>query len=232
MIVLVMPAYNEEDAISEVVKEWRAALQRLGYPFSMLVIDDGSRDGTAAVLARLAESSEGQVRVIRQPNNGHGRACRRGYEMAVAAGAGWVLQVDSDGQCDPAYLEAFWNAAREADCVFGVRTRRDDGPARAMISRLCSRLGGWAAGCRLSDANVPYRLIRAAALQNALRRVPEDIDMQNVAITVALRRVAGLRWAEVPIHFRQRRAGDNSIRLPQIARMGWRMLHDLRRVSR
>lgn len=41
MIVLVMHAYNEEDAISEVVKEWRAALQRLGYPFSMLVIDDG-----------------------------------------------------------------------------------------------------------------------------------------------------------------------------------------------
>ena len=89
-----------------------------------------------------------------------------------------------------------------------------------------------ATGRDLKDANVPYRLIKRSALQKALPSVPAEFDMQNVALTFALKRDPSLRWAYVPIKFRARQGGTNSINLPKIARMGWRMLLQINKVGR
>ena len=70
------------------------------------------------------------------------------------------------------------------------------------------------------------------ALQKALQRVPSDFDMQNVALTFALKRDPSLRWAYVPIRFRARQGGTNSINLSKIARMGWQMLLQINTVGR
>jgi glycosyltransferase involved in cell wall biosynthesis len=229
-LAVVMPIYNEEANIEKVIGEWTAEFSRLGIAFVIFAVNDGSHDGTGAVLERLAARNPA-ISAITKANAGHGRACRTGYENAVQAGAAWMLQIDSDGQCDPGFFGEFWRASDEADCVFGLRTSRDDGMLRSLVSAGCRVVTSALCGMDLKDANVPYRLIRTSALAAALARIPEDFDMQNVALTVALKRDRSLRWRHVPIHFRDRQAGTNSIHLGRILAMGWELARNFHRIG-
>ena len=231
-LAVVIPVYNEEANIANVVSEWTAALGQLGIDYVLLTINDGSRDGTAAALQRLAQENPGRVEPVDKANAGHGLACRTGYEMAVARGAAWTLQIDSDGQCDPSYFAEFWKNRTDADVIFGVRKTRDDGFMRVLISGVCSVVTSALTGLDLKDANVPYRLIRTEALKQALPRIPSDFDMQNVALSLALKRDPALRWRYIPIHFRNRQGGTNSINLRRILRMGLTLVTSLSRIQR
>jgi glycosyltransferase involved in cell wall biosynthesis len=230
-LAVVMPIYNEEANIQTVIGEWVTALEQLGIPFVLFAVNDGSTDGTGEALGQLAQLHPGRIEPVNKPNAGHGLACRTGYSLAVARGMAWTLQIDSDGQCDPQFFSSFWNGRHEADVLFGLRQTRDDGFARVLISNLCRVATSLLAGRDLKDANVPYRLMRAAALQEALGRVPADFDMQNVALTVALKRDRRLRWKYIPIHFRDRQGGTNSINLRRILRMGFTLLVNLRKIG-
>ncbi len=231
-LAVVMPVYNEEATIAGVLGEWTAALGQLGIAYVILPVNDGSRDGTAATLRQLAEAHPGRVEPVDKANAGHGQACRTGYELAVAHGAAWTLQIDSDGQCDPGYFAEFWQSRAGADVIVGLRRTRDDGFLRVLISAACRVATSALAGLDLKDANVPYRLIRTEALARALARIPADFDMQNVALTLALKRDRSLRWRYTPIHFRDRQGGTNSINLRRILRMGLTLVTDLHRIGR
>jgi glycosyltransferase involved in cell wall biosynthesis len=223
-LAIVIPVYNEEANISNVVQEWCAAARQAGWEYQMLVIDDGSKDRTTEIVRQAGGDC---VQLFTKTNSGHGRTCRYGYERALESGAEWILQVDSDGQCDPRYFGAFSEVVENHDCVFGFRTIRQDGLMRWLISRMCSILTALRTCRWLGDANVPYRLMRATALRSALERVPADFDMQNVALTLALKRDRTLRWKWIPIVFRPRQGGENSINLQKIVRMGVAMLRDI-----
>jgi glycosyltransferase involved in cell wall biosynthesis len=231
-LAVVMPVYNEEATIETVLNEWMAEFSRLGISFSIMAVNDGSRDGTGAVLQRMAERFPAQVVAIDKTNAGHGRACRAGYNRAVQMNAAWTLQIDSDGQCDPRFFAEFWQGRDGADCIFGLRTSRDDGAMRSLVSGLCRLATSALSGVDLKDANVPYRLMRTPALAQALTGIPEDFDMQNVALTATLKRDRSLRWKHVPIHFRDRQGGTNSINLRRIVSMGWQMLRSFHRIRR
>ena len=84
----------------------------------------------------------------------------------------------------------------------------------------------------LKDLNVPYRLMRTSALAAALVKIPDDFDMQNAALTLTLKRNPALRWKYVPIHFRDRQGGTNSINIRRIIAMGWELLMNLHRIER
>jgi dolichol-phosphate mannosyltransferase len=227
-----MPIYNEEANIEAVATEWVQELNRLGVSFVLLAINDGSRDGTGAALQKLAERYPGFVKPVEKPNSGHGQACRTGYLLAAERGADWTLQIDSDGQCDARFFPAFWKLRDQADVIFGVRKTRDDGLSRVLVSGVCRLATSLLCGIDLRDANVPYRLIRTSALKEALPKIPDDFDMQNVALTLTLKRDPSLRWKYVPIHFRDRQGGTNSINLRRIAGMGWNLLRRLHQVGR
>jgi len=231
-LAVVMPIYNEEANIEAVITEWAEEFKRLGISFVLLAINDGSKDRTGKILQKLAEQYPGGVMPVEKQNAGHGQACRTGYFLAVKSGAEWTLQIDSDGQCDPRFFAAFWRERDEADAVFGVRTSRDDGLARTLISAGCRVATSVLCGIDLKDANVPYRLVRTSALKEALSRIPDDFDMQNVALTLRLKRDASLRWKYMPIHFRDRQGGTNSINIRSIARMGWRLLVSLPKIGK
>lgn len=226
-----MPVYNEAATIEGIVTEWHDALLSSAPAFVMLVVNDGSKDQTSELLRRQQEKLGPRLRVFNRQNSGHGRSCRFGYEQALELGAAWVLQVDSDGQCLPEYFGELWKNRESGDCHFARRVTRGDGLGRVLISRFCRIAARIAAGLHHPDPNVPYRLIRRASLEKALKLVPPDIDMQNVALTVALSRNPENRWCYYPIHFPNRRGGVNSINLKSISRMGWRMMHDLKRVQ-
>lgn len=226
---VVIPVYNEEANLRNLFTEWQCALSGLGVSYRLWFVNDGSRDGSAAMLDSIAAADAEHVQVIHQANAGHGAACRRGYETALGEGALWILQVDSDGQCDAGYLAAFWAARHEADCIFGERRQRDDGWTRSLISKVCAAVVGRLCKVRMADLNVPYRLMRSTALAQALKSIPPDFHLQNIALSIMLRR-ARWRWKFIPIHFRARAGGTNSIHLGSIVRLGWQLLDDVRRL--
>lgn len=230
-LAVVVPIYNESATIGTVVGEWQAVFDLLGIAYTFVLVNDGSRDDTMTVLRQLETAHADRFVVLDKPNAGHGRSCRLGYDLAAMSEVEWVLQIDSDGQCDPAYFEAFWARRQDADCVFGVRKDRDDGFLRKVTSQICRAGSSLLSGMDLRDPNVPYRLMRTRTLRAALARIPTDFNIHNVALTYTLRRDKAVRWAYVPIHFRDRQGGSNSINVLRVTQWGVEMLLELRRLK-
>lgn len=200
---VVLPAYNEAAAIHGVIEEWVLALRKLGAAFLVMAINDGSTDDTAAILDQI---SYPELRVWHRQNVGHGPSCRFGYQTAVEQGAKWVLQIDSDGQCDPVFFAKFW--AARTTVVFGCRVKRDDGFSRWLISRAVSLVVLLHTGRWIKDANVPYRLIRADRLQSVLPQLPKNAFFTNVLLSCMLAKE--INW--LPIRFRKRAGGSSTIK--------------------
>ncbi len=229
-LVVVMPIYNEEANIAEVVGRWSDALRGLAIPFQFVALDDGSRDRTHEILLGLEAQQPDTLFVVSKPNSGHGITCRMGYDIAVASSAEWVLQIDSDGQCDPKHFADFWRKHEGRDCVFGLRESRDDGVARVITSAICRGASSLICGQDLKDPNVPYRLLRKETLARALRFIPPSFNIHNVALTYVLKKLPDVRWDYVPIHFPDRSGGENSINVLKVVTWGAEMLLELLRI--
>jgi glycosyltransferase involved in cell wall biosynthesis len=226
VLCVIMPVYNEEGAVGSVLAEWLAALRALETPFSLVAINDGSRDGTLEVLRRAAALNP-EVRIVDKPNSGHGQSCVTGYRLAVEEGAGWVLQIDSDGQCDPRFVRALWAAHDRHPVIFGRRGARGDGWLRWGISR-AARLTVWlATRAWVADSNVPYRLIRRDALAAVIEHVPPDFRLANILVAVRLQQRFGIHW--IPVGFRDRAGGSPTVRTLAFLREGALLYRQLRR---
>ena len=222
-----MPVYNEQDAVVDVLREWRAELSRTvgDGRFQILVVDDGSRDETPARLAALAWP---ELRVHRHTNRGHGQSCLVGYKEAHRMGATYVFQIDSDGQCDPAGFAAVWALRGRTAAVYGRRVTRDDGLSRRVISAVLRLSLKVARRTRLNDTNVPFRLYRAPLAAAAAARIPADFNLANIAMALLLEPEGFL---EVPIHFRDRIGGQAAVRLWGFAPKALRLHRDLFRLG-
>jgi glycosyltransferase involved in cell wall biosynthesis len=229
-LVVVMPIYDEEANIGHVISGWSDRLRSLGIPFQIVALDDGSRDRTQEILLQLEAASPEGLCVVSKPNSGHGISIRMGYDIAVSSAAEWVLQIDSDGQSDPKHFGDFWAKREEADCVFGLRETRDDGPARVATSAICRVASSLICGQDLKDPNVPYRLIRRETLQRALQFIPPSFNIHNVALTYVLKKLPNVRWAYVPIHFPDRAGGATSVNVLKVVTWGAEMILELLRL--
>jgi glycosyltransferase involved in cell wall biosynthesis len=227
-LILIVPVYNEEDAITPVLTEWRAELVRsVGEGrFLILVVDDGSKDGTPSRLAALGWP---ELRVHRHANRGHGQSCLVGYIEAEKMGAAWIFQIDSDGQCEPAGFRSVWEKRLDAPAVYGRRRSRDDGFARRLISAVLRLSLKVSRGTRLNDTNVPFRLYRTTLAAAAARRVPADFNLANIAMAILLEPEG---FVEVPIHFRDRMGGHPTVRLWGFAPKALRLHRDLFRLGK
>jgi dolichol-phosphate mannosyltransferase len=225
-LIVVMPVYNEQDSIRQVVQEWVNSLNRLGESYRLLILNDGSTDNTKEELNRIAEEFP-SIEVIHKSNSGHGQTCIQGYREAIARGAGWVFQIDSDGQCDPKYFAAVWQLRTVHPVVFGRRVSRDDGAAREFISLFC-RFGVLiATGVGAVDPNVPYRLIRADVLNSVIHDFPDDFKLANILLAVILQKGLGRQVGYVNIGFRRRTGGEPSVKLMKFVLEGWRLITHL-----
>jgi dolichol-phosphate mannosyltransferase len=225
--VLIVPVYNEQDAIVPVLNEWRAELARTvgDGRFLILVVDDGSTDETPSRLFGLGWP---ELRVNRHPNRGHGQSCLAGYKEAARLGAAYVFQIDSDGQCDPAGFAQVWRRREEAAAIYGRRTSRDDGMARRLISGVLRASLKVARRTRLNDTNVPFRLYRAPSAAAAASRIPADFNLANIAMALLLEPEG---FVEVPIHFRDRMGGHPTVRLWGFVPKALRLHRDLYRLG-
>lgn len=221
-LAVVIPVYNEQDCIVQVLTEWREALSRVVPKFCIIVIDDGSKDGTAERVSSLAWP---ELILHRQSNRGHGQSCLVGYELAAKINAPFVFQIDSDGQCDPAPFPGIWEKRNEAVAVYGRRTRRDDGAARRVITVVLRFLLKLAWRTRLNDTNVPYRLYHSGMAAKIAARVPRTFDLANIAVALLMEQHG---YIEVPIHFRDRLGGHPSVKWWGFGRKAIRLCKDLR----
>ncbi len=163
-------------------------------------------------------------------NRGHGQSCLAGYRLAAESGAEWVFQIDSDGQCDPAFFEHVWELRKSADVVYGVRVRREDGWKRVLASALLRLLVRIRCGVWCADPNSPYRLMRSTALSKAITEIPPDFFLANVALAALLRR-RNVLHASTPIRFRARIGGEPSVPLRSFGQRAlelWKQLGSLR----
>ena len=222
LLYVVMPIYNEQSSIGAVVREWKECLGQVAADHRILILNDGSKDGTAQVLADLAAATPG-VEIINKPNSGHGRTCIMGYGEAMKRGANWIFQIDSDGQCDPQYFAAVWAKRTTHHAVFGKRMDRDDGFARKVISFFCRLATHIATGVPVRDPNVPYRLMRSEILAPAIADFPQDFGLSNILVSVVVQKGLGDKMGFVPIGFRDRTGGEPSVKWMKFVTEGWKL---------
>lgn len=231
-LYIVIPAYNEEKNIESLIKDWYSIIETHNGDGEsrLVVIDDGSKDGTYELLKKIAEDKPLLMPLTKQ-NEGHGPTLLHGYRYAIDKGADYIFQTDSDGQTNPAEFEAFWECRKDYDAIFGNRVVRGDGQIRAFVERVLSLLLRMYYGVKVPDANAPFRLMSAEYVSKHIQRMPEKYNLPNVMLTAF-----GAYYKDkikfVEISFKPRQAGSNSINIKKIIGIGWQSLHDFREIKR
>lgn len=229
-LLVVLPVYNEEASIETVVRDWMEALDRVCPDFVLLAMDDGSQDRTAEILNALGREFGERLEILSRENRGHGQTCLEGYRVALQRGIPYVLQIDSDGQCDPVFFREFWEKRDEHDVIYGARTR-EDGFRRVVASAVLRQVLKVGFGVSCVDPNVPYRLMDTRACEVAIQGIGSGIFLANVALAVALRKQTGIRHGEVPIRFRPRIGGEPSVPFSKFAVKGLELVVQLKRAG-
>ncbi len=202
MPLLILPAHNEASNLPRVIPEARAAAPG----FDMVVIDDGSRDDTAAVAARLG------AEVVSLPVNlGYGGAVQTGFRYAVEHGYDLAVVMDSDGQHDPAGIHLLADTVRsgQADVAIGSRFRGRMAYHQPWVKRAGMRLFAWTVS-RITRREVTDPTSGFQALnRDALRFFAYDnypVDYPD-ADTLLVLHYAGFRVVETPVTMRERLSG-------------------------
>ncbi len=229
-LMIVMPVYNEQASVRKVVMEWFQEVENWTEDFVLLAINDGSKDDTLKILQRLREQLEPRLEIVDRENRGHGQSCLEGYRIACDRGIPWVMQIDSDGQCDPQYFFRLWRKRQECDVVYGYRFRRDDGWRRILASVVLIAVLLIFARVYCIDANVPYRLMKTNGLKDAADRIPSDFFLANIAVAVLLRK-EGRKEGVVPIRFRERYGGEPSVTLGKFGGKAAELIAQLRQLN-
>jgi glycosyltransferase involved in cell wall biosynthesis len=230
-LAVVMPVYNEESCIAGVLGDWKATLSTLPIRFRIIVLNDGSRDNTAAALRPF--ESDPHFQVIHKPNSGHGPTILRGYREAVRE-ADWVFQCDSDDEMPAKEFVRFWAVRDSYDALFAVRHHRQQPWDRWLITRFSSLLTGLLFGFGVADANAPYRLFRREALERFLPLLPDNTFAPNLVLSGASVRM-GLRVSNLPVPHANRKTGKPSltnIKLWKSALLAFRQTWSLSRLFR
>jgi len=213
---LVLPTYNEAENVEAIVRAALPHLASTGIDHRVLVVDDGSPDGTGDLADRLAAEIEA-VHVLHRPRKeGIGPAYLAGFAHAMANGADLLLEMDADFSHDPADLPRLIEAADRADLVLGSRYVpgggvTDWGLGRRLISRGGSLYARILLGVPIHDLTGGFKCFR--------REVLERLDLKSVGtdgygfqIEMTYRAIrAGFRVEEVPIVFRDRRVGASKM---------------------
>lgn len=232
ILYIVIPAYNEEANIRQVVDDWYPVIEKHhGDGKSRLVIiNDGSKDSTWQIMQEMAEERPLLLPLTKQ-NGGHGAAVLFGYYDAVERGADYIFQTDSDGQTLPGEFEAFWEKRKACSAVIGNRNHREDGFSRIVVTKVLKLVLRMIFGLQVTDANTPYRLMQREVLEKYLPQVPKDFNLSNVMLTVLF-----LYHKEkvefLPITFRPRQGGVNSINLRKITKIGIQAVRDFRAIRK
>ena len=223
-LYIVMPAYNEEANITAVIEEWYPVVEKVGGDSRLMIVNDGSKDKTYQIMRDLREKYP-RLLTINKKNEGHGPTVLRAYKKAIDAGADFIFQTDSDGQTRPEEFWPFWEQRENCGLLIGYRKGRQDGVSRVFVTRVLRLVLLLVFHVWVKDANTPFRLMRGEELETVLKKIPDSFFLPNVLMTVIYHKnKQGVTY--IPITFRPRQGGVNSLNLKRIFRIGRQAVGD------
>jgi glycosyltransferase involved in cell wall biosynthesis len=198
------PAYNDGGTIASMVLTAEIAARTITDDFEIIVVNDGSQDHTALVLAEL-EKQVPCLRVIQHPKNqGYGAALRTGFSAATKE---WIFYTDGDAQYNPLEMPVLVEALRDGvDVVNGYKISRSDPFIRILLGNIYNLGVKFAFGLHLKDVDCDYRLIR--------RIIFDNIELESNSGSICVEMIkkiqdAGFRFAEVPVSHYNRQYGTS-----------------------
>ena len=201
-ISLVIPLYNEADGLELLLEQLLEVMRPMEEPFELVLIDDGSTDGTAECLQQLARDTPELVAVLLRRNYGQTPAMAAGFDVSRGR---VIVTMDGDLQNDPDDIPRIINRLREGyDLVSGWRHQRQDKElSRKLPSRLANRLIGKVTGVRLHDYGCSLKAYR--------RELVEDMNLYGELhrFLPALASIEGARIDEIKVNHRARQFGQS-----------------------
>ena len=211
--LVIVPTYNERENVARIIESVLAQDSRL----SILIVDDGSPDGTGAIVDEIAATNDRVHALHRAKKLGLGTAYLAGFNWALARDFAFVFEMDADFSHDPGHLPEFLRAIADADLVLGSRYRNGKVTVvnwpmtRLMLSYAANVYARMVTGLQLYDATGGFKCFRRAVL--------EGIDLDDVRsngyafqIEVSFRAwKKGFRIAEIPIVFTDRTEGESKM---------------------
>jgi glycosyltransferase involved in cell wall biosynthesis len=227
---VVLPCFNEEANVAAAIRNARDAAALTSDDHEIIVVDDGSTDGSARIAGELVGSDPRVRLIVHTRNRGYGAALRSGIE---AARMEWVLLCDADLQFDARELMDFVPLTRTADVLWGQRILRRDRASRRAASAAWNRLVRALFRLPVRDVDCGFKLIR----RDLLRRIPLQTRGAMISTELLVRcRAEGARIAEIGVHHHPRVAGRESGGDPRVIVRAFRELattyHGLRRLPR
>jgi len=195
---IVIPAYNEEKNIERVIQEMKETLQNAG-EFEIIVVDDGSRDSTAAI------AEKNGVHVVRHPLNiGYGAALKSGIRVAKYD---HVVFFDADDSFYPKDIIRLLECAEEFDMVIGARIDKEGEPlSRAFLRWLFTKFSSFLVGRKFNDVNSGFRLVKRDMVVRLLSILPEKFSI-TTTMSILLHK-EGRSIIEVPVSVKRQSKGN------------------------
>ena len=207
-LIVVMPAYNEEGAIAQVLTHWAETLSALDVNYLIVVYNDGSNDGTLSCLNYIAQQNP-RITIVDKLNSGHGPTILKGYCDHIESP--WIFQIDSDGELGPSQFGLLWEKRDEYEFLIGKRIQRRSSRLRKMLT-WASRCIVWLCyGQAVFDVNCPYRLFRPAFFGEYLQQIPKNTFAPNLIISGIASHLR-LRIFQANVVHTERMTGEVSIR--------------------
>lgn len=226
-VTVVVPTYNEAANLPTLVEQL-AALALPG--LHLLVVDDGSPDGTGEVARHLAPRLEGRVHVLERPGKlGLGSAYKQGFAWALEHGADYIVEMDADLSHSPSYLPRMLERIQHADVVVGSRWTKGGGVdsnwglSRRLLSRGGSLYARLCLGLRVRDTTTGFKCFRREALAglNFAEIKSSGFGFQVEMAWLCQRQ--GYQVEELPIRFVERTTGKSKLSLRIIVEALWRV---------
>ena len=231
-LYIVVPAYNESENLDNLIRDWYPVIEKHNgdNDSRLVIINDGSKDNTYELLQEYAKTRP-LIQPMTKQNGGHGSTVLFGYRYAIAEGADYIFQTDSDGQTNPDEFEQFWKNRKEYDAIIGNRIVRGDGKSRKFVENTVCILLRMIFGVKVQDANAPFRLMKADLVKKYIDRLSKEYNLPNIMFTTYF-----VYYNEkvkfIPITFKPRQAGSNTINIKKIIKIGWKALGDFRQFKK
>ncbi|HNP75076.1 MAG TPA: glycosyltransferase family 2 protein [bacterium] len=200
---LVIPVYNEEKMVAETVLKCREQLNSLGLDYEIIVVNDGSRDGTKASLAKVDS-----IKVLNNPYNiGYGASLKRGIKESSGA---WVMIIDADSTYPIDKIPEFIRYAGEYDMVVGNRQHQRDHFGRKPAKWFLKKLASFLVGKTIPDLNSGMRIFRRSVADEFWHLFPSRFSFTSTITLACFSNDYFVKYVDIPYY---KRVGKSGIKI-------------------
>jgi len=209
---IILPVFNESAALKKVVHEIHAHTQHLGIRTEIIIVNDGSTDGTSAIIDQIRISLPDIKLITHQKNVGYGQALRSGIKAAQKE---WILLMDADDQIHIDSLNNVWARRNECDLLLGYRLKRSDRWYRRILGKMGNTVSNMLLKRNLTDINCGFKIFRRRLIQPLTLCSSGGIIYFEIFYRL-FRNDPSLRSFQFPIRHYPRRLGKSTGASPRV----------------